>query len=188
MFEVVNNMANIKNNLKDLRLSKKLTQQELANQLNSIRSDGMKPVSKMNISNWENGKHSIKPDVARLIADYFEVPLSYLLGYEKEINSALNDVLPTTIQETNEQYEHYLELYKSSVVGANEQLDNVANSLNPDKKFSLEETSKFLIALAGEIAKLEASSETLLKLKDIQIKNLTMKHEFERFKNYFENK
>lgn len=181
-------MTNIKNNLKDLRLSKKLTQQELANQLNSIRLDEMKPISKMNISNWENGKHSIKPDVARLIADYFEVPLSYLLGYEKEINSTLNDVLPTAIQNTNEQYEHYLELYKSSVAGVNEQLDNVANSLNPDKKFSLEETSKFLIALAGEIAKLEASSETLLELKDIQIKNLTMKHEFERFKNHFENK
>lgn len=187
MFEVVN-MTNIKNNLKDLRLSKNLTQQELADQLNLRLLDGRKPISKMNISNWENGKHSIKPDVARLIADYFEVPLSYLLGYEKEINSALYEILPTAIQKTDEQYEHYLKVYKSSIVGANEQLDNVVNSLNPDKKFSLEETSEFLIALAGEITKLETSSEALLKLKDIQIKNITMKHELEHFKNYFENK
>ncbi|MFU2204668.1 helix-turn-helix domain-containing protein [Streptococcus hyovaginalis] len=181
-------MTNIKNNLKNLRLSKNITQQELADQLNSNLLDGMKPISKMNISNWENGKHSMKPDVARLIADYFEVPLSYLLGYEKEINNALNDILPTAMQKTDDQYDHYLEIYKSSILGANEQLDNVVNSLNPDRKFSLEETSKFLIALAGEITKLETSSETLLKLKDIQIKNLTMKHELEQFKNYFENK
>lgn len=77
-------MINIKNNLKDLRLSKNLTQQELANQLNLLLLDGMKPISKMNISNWENGKHSIKPDIARLLADYFGVTVPYLLGYHEE--------------------------------------------------------------------------------------------------------
>ncbi|HEW8928891.1 TPA: helix-turn-helix transcriptional regulator [Streptococcus pneumoniae] len=181
-------MINIKNNLKDLRLSKNLTQQELANQLNLLLLEGMKPISKMNISNWENGKHSIKPDIARLLADYFEVPLSYLLGYEKEINSALYETLPTVIQKTDEQYEYYLELYKAAVIEANNQLDNVVQALNPEKQFSFEKISEFLIALAGEITKLETSSEALLKLKDIQIQNITMKHEFEQFKNYFENK
>lgn len=166
-------------NIKTLRKEKKLTQEELAKIIG---------VTKLTILRWENGDRVPKADKAQLLADFFGVTVPYLLGYEKEINSALYDTLPTAIQKTDEQYEHYLKVYKSSIVGANEQLDNVVNSLNPDKNFSLEETSEFLIALAGEITKLETSSEALLKLKDIQIKNITMKHELEHFKNYFENK
>ena len=35
----------------------------------------------MVISNWENNKHSIKSDKAQQLADFFEVPVGYLLGY-----------------------------------------------------------------------------------------------------------
>lgn len=173
------------NRLKKLRKEKGLSQQALTEILNS-KSDSS--VTLRTLQNWEANRTPIKSAPAQILADFFGVTIPYLLGYEKEINSALYDTLPTAIQKTDEQYEHYLKVYKSSIVGANEQLDNVVNSLNPDKKFSLEETSEFLIALAGEITKLETSSEALLKLKDIQIKNITMKHELEHFKNYFENK
>lgn len=69
--------------LKELRQSKNLTQQDLADALNANLTENQKPISKMNISNWENGKHSIKPDKARQLADYFGVEVGYLLGYNK---------------------------------------------------------------------------------------------------------
>ena len=166
-------------NIKTLRKEKKLTQEELASIIG---------VTKLTILRWENGERVPKADKAQLLADYFGVTVPYLLGYEKEINSALYETLPTVIQRTDEQYEHYLELYKSAVIEVNNQLDNVVKALNPEKQFSFEKISEFVRALAGEITKLETSSEALLKLKDIQIQNITMKHEFEQFKNYFENK
>ena len=38
-------------------------------------------VTKLTISNWENGKHEIKADKANEIAKLFNVSISYLLGY-----------------------------------------------------------------------------------------------------------
>ena len=61
------------NRLKELRQGKKLTQQELAKQIG---------VSKLTILNWEKGEHQIKSDKAQQLADFFEVPVGYLLGYD----------------------------------------------------------------------------------------------------------
>ncbi|CAD0135635.1 helix-turn-helix domain-containing protein [Streptococcus thermophilus] len=60
------------NNLKKLRKSKGLTQQELAKEMGT---------TKLTISNWENEKHTIKADKAKQLADYFGVSVAYLLGY-----------------------------------------------------------------------------------------------------------
>lgn len=38
-------------------------------------------VTKLTVSNWENGKHEIKADKANEIAKLFNVSVSYLLGY-----------------------------------------------------------------------------------------------------------
>ena len=61
------------NNLKKLRKDKGLTQQELAQEMET---------TKLTISNWENEKHTIKADKAQQLADYFGVSVGYLLGYE----------------------------------------------------------------------------------------------------------
>lgn len=60
------------NNLKKLRKDKGLTQQELAQEMET---------TKLTISNWENEKHTIKADKAQQLADYFGVSVGYLLGY-----------------------------------------------------------------------------------------------------------
>lgn len=82
-------MSTIKNRLKALRTQREITQDELVSELNSKLSDGEKTVSKMTVSNWENNKHAIKPDKAQKLADYFNVPVTYLLGYmsEETLNS-----------------------------------------------------------------------------------------------------
>ena len=59
------------NRLKELRKEKNLTQDDLAELLE---------VTKLTISNWENGKHKIKADKAELLADCFNVQVHYLLG------------------------------------------------------------------------------------------------------------
>ncbi|HFR3403539.1 TPA: helix-turn-helix transcriptional regulator [Streptococcus suis] len=62
------------NRLKELRKEKKLTQEELAGEIG---------VSKITILRWENGERQIKPDKAQKLADYFEVEVGYLLGYNE---------------------------------------------------------------------------------------------------------
>ncbi len=63
------------NRLKELRKEKKLTQEELASEIG---------VSKITILRWENGERQIKPDKAQTLADFFGVPVGYLLGYESD--------------------------------------------------------------------------------------------------------
>lgn len=63
------------NNLKKLRKDKGLTQQELAQEMET---------TKLTISNWENEKHTIKADKAQQLADYFGVSVGYLLGYSND--------------------------------------------------------------------------------------------------------
>ena len=61
------------NRLKELRQEKKLTQQELANEIG---------VTKRTYIYWEKGERQIKPEKAQQLADYFGVSVGYLLGYE----------------------------------------------------------------------------------------------------------
>ena len=68
--------------LKELRIKRELTQQQLVDELNETFPHNETPFSKMNISNWENGKHNIKPEKAQQLADYFGVSVGYLLGYD----------------------------------------------------------------------------------------------------------
>ncbi|MGT2743535.1 helix-turn-helix transcriptional regulator [Streptococcus plurextorum] len=119
----------IKNRLRDLRQEKKLTQDELAFELNKDLKKGEKLVSKMTISNWENNKHAIKPDKAQKLAEYFGVSVGYLLGYsdyweyiDHEITSFLTKetmvkfldfLIMADLMLNDEQISNILELLKS---------------------------------------------------------------------------
>lgn len=61
------------NRIKELREREKLTQQELADEMQT---------TKLTISNWENGKHALKTDKAQQLADFFGVSVLYLMGYD----------------------------------------------------------------------------------------------------------
>ena len=62
------------NRLKELRKEKKLTQKELADYLG---------INEKTISRWENGESNIKPEKAKKLADYFDVSVEYILGYDE---------------------------------------------------------------------------------------------------------
>lgn len=77
------------NRLKELRQEKKLTQQELANEIG---------VTKRTYIYWEKGERQIKPEKAQQLADFFGVGVGYLLGYideeqEKQITKTKKAVI-----------------------------------------------------------------------------------------------
>ena len=60
--------------LKELRLEKGLTQEELAKELNFSMSV---------VNKWENGKKNPSVDSLKILAKYFDVTIDYLLGIER---------------------------------------------------------------------------------------------------------
>ena len=65
------NTENFPKNLKLIRKLRKVTQDELAKSINTTRSC---------ISNYEHGTRQPDGETIRLIADYFDVSIDYLLG------------------------------------------------------------------------------------------------------------
>ncbi len=63
-------MATFAERLKELRKEKQLTVEQLANNIGSAKST---------ISRYENGREP-KGDIIRLLTDYFDVSIDYLMG------------------------------------------------------------------------------------------------------------
>ena len=63
--------------LRELRLNRELTIEQLVDSLNA--KYGSK-ISKSSISRWENGEADPKLEFVRLLADFFKVPGQYFLG------------------------------------------------------------------------------------------------------------
>ncbi|WP_105142886.1 helix-turn-helix domain-containing protein [Streptococcus suis] len=81
------------NRLKELRQEKKLSQKEIALELQ---------VPLRTYQRWENGESQIKPDKAQALAKHFGVSVGYLLGYSvtsdnpKEVADSVGKKLYTT--------------------------------------------------------------------------------------------
>jgi len=73
----------LKENLKTIRKSKGLTQEELAVRLNVVRQT---------ISKWEKGQSVPDADILIQIADIFEISVSELLGIELENEKELSEI------------------------------------------------------------------------------------------------
>lgn len=58
--------------MKELRKEKKLSQQEVADAFQ---------VSRRAVQYWESGEKQLKTDKVQALANYFGVPVGYLLGY-----------------------------------------------------------------------------------------------------------
>lgn len=73
------------NRLKELRKKKKLSQKAVAE---------IFEVPTRTWQRWENSESQIKPDKAQKLADFFEVPVGYLLGYSdyKDMDSYFESI------------------------------------------------------------------------------------------------
>ena len=77
-------------NLKRLRIDKKLTQNQLAEKMN---------MSKSSISYYESGNKMPSPDVLAKFSDYFEVYIDVLMGTDKPLYGQSIDVSGLTAKE-----------------------------------------------------------------------------------------
>ncbi|MCO4637966.1 putative transcriptional regulator [Streptococcus infantarius subsp. infantarius] len=75
--------------LKELRKEKKYTQAQIAELMG---------VNVKTISRWEKGEFEIKPAQAKMLADYFGVSETYLLGYSSIKNE--DDIKVSVLDET----------------------------------------------------------------------------------------
>lgn len=111
-------MNTVKNRLKELRKNKGLTQSELANIINNELSSKEKPISKMIISNWENNKNRIKIERARQLANYFDVSVDYLLGYDTDPNKDFSDVIKQNMELFPKNSDDHIDFTKEELVKA----------------------------------------------------------------------
>ena len=94
------------NKLKELRNEKKLTLDTLSSEIG---------ISKMNLSRYERGENSPKPETWKKLAEYFGVSQSYLMGIEPKkspfeylTKMIKTDEVTVTMQELNNIYREEL--------------------------------------------------------------------------------
>lgn len=74
----------LKNRLKQLRKEENLSQKYFHKEI--LVSELKIDVTLRTLQNWEANTHDIKAEYANKIANYFNVPVSYLLGYSDKTN------------------------------------------------------------------------------------------------------
>ena len=133
---------------KELRKEKKLTQKELAEETD---------IPYRTLQRWENGETDIKSDKAKLLADYFNVQIPYLLGYSEirygseQITKAIKESISRKNEQlNNEQLENTLKIcelasFLNMDLGAIVELYNY-NSSSDSPVESLEDLSDFFLA------------------------------------------
>lgn len=135
--------------LKELRIKRELTQQQLVDELNETFPHNEKPFSKMNISNWENGKHNIKPEKAQQLADYFGVSVGYLLGYsDSDFKNMTSDSYDDNEKKRALQGLDKL-LLMSGYLSKNQMISAIEQTINKEV-LTKEFTSSEIIELPGE--------------------------------------
>lgn len=65
------------NRLKELRKKEKISQKKFSKE---------RDIPLRTLQSWENGESQIKPEKAQQLAEYFNVSIGYLLGYEEYYN------------------------------------------------------------------------------------------------------
>ena len=93
------------NRLKELRITKRMTQQQLGDAIH---------VSKVSISGYENNNRTPDTETLQALADYFEVTTDYLLGrnennINKENSKALSVAAHIDEDTTEEEMEEILD-------------------------------------------------------------------------------
>ena len=102
-------MANKINRLNELRKKNGISLKKLSNDLKE--QYGI-TVSSSQLMYYEKGMRQPRnEEIWQKLAEYFNVPLSYLLAYDKVVDN-INNELPNIQKAVNIQYENYYNMYK----------------------------------------------------------------------------
>ncbi|WFM81275.1 helix-turn-helix domain-containing protein [Streptococcus ruminicola] len=136
------------NKLKELRKATGFTQKSFSKEVG---------IPLRTLQNWENGESNIKPEKAKLLADYFNVQIPYLLGYSEirygseQITKAIKESISRKNEQlNNEQLENTLKIcelasFLNMDLGAIVELYNY-NSSSDSPVENLEDLSDFFLA------------------------------------------
>ncbi|MNN41570.1 HTH-type transcriptional regulator Xre [compost metagenome] len=119
-------MDNCGNRISGLREKRKLTQEELASQLQ---------ISRASLSHYEKNRRKPDFDTLRNIADFFQVSVDYLLGRE-------DDLVPAAKEEI-------LELTEKLELADDQILDRFAFTID-GKELTPEEAKRFIAFIRAE--------------------------------------
>jgi len=168
------------NRLKELRQGKKLTQQELAQEIG---------VSKLTILNWEKGEHQIKSEKAQQLADIFGVSVGYLLGFnnddvtEYEIDFH-NNVMERMNKEAFVRFLDYISL--SDIVLSDKQIEMIfyqlqdLSELNSNYRYTETDTEK--LKSMYSVKSNYIPTENILKVTNSLYKDDTIEEQFKQYK------
>ena len=168
------------NRLKELRQGKKLTQQELAQEIG---------VSKLTILNWEKGEHQIKSEKAQQLADIFGVSVGYLLGFnnddvtEYEIDFH-NNVMERMNKEAFVRFLDYISL--SDIVLSDKQIEMIfyqlqdLSELNSNYRYTETDTEK--LKSMYSVKSNYIPTENILKVTNLLYKDDTIEKQFKQYK------
>lgn len=110
------------NRLKELRKKAKISQKDFSKE---------REIPLRTLQSWENGESQIKPEKAQQLAEYFDVSIGYLLGYEDDnsfVSSVVNETKQIDPETSNIQlksdFKNKIELAKY-VINLNEHADRM---------------------------------------------------------------
>ncbi|MCY7235083.1 MULTISPECIES: helix-turn-helix domain-containing protein [Streptococcus] len=171
-------MVNTINRLNELRkrdgISLKKLSDELKNRYEII-------VSSSQLMYYEKGERQPRNgEIWEKLAEYFNVPLSYLLAYDKVVDT-MKEELPNIQKAVNTQYDSYYNMYKQADKQVDELVNKLIKQLDPDK-YSTEEILSLIQPLITQVTILQETIKILLKLKDRQAEGEIIKNKIENFK------
>lgn len=141
--------------MKALRLSKKLTLEQLAISLNEKYPDTVN-FNKGKLSKWENNKEEPKLSSIRILADFYGIGIDDLYSTEEKSTLAIDNVfnqLDSLRQEKVYRFAKKQLDEQNSVIPLNNSKENevytlAAHSSDPDKKYTEEEIKHIQSVLA----------------------------------------
>jgi transcriptional regulator with XRE-family HTH domain len=119
-------MVSIGTRIRNLRIERKMTQEELADILNAKFSIN---INKGMISKWEGDKTEPRMDYAKNLAQYFNVSLDYLIGVSED-RGTWSGVAPANVEATERTKKFINDLKKLGLFDeelTEEQYDNFIN-------------------------------------------------------------
>lgn len=141
------------NRLKDLRKTTGKSQKDFYNEI--IVDELNLGVTLRTYQNWEKPENEIKSKPANSLADYFKVPISYLLGYDDKLTvgdamEILNAVSAGTIPPDNEIAKKIIENQNRTITNANLAMEQ---NYEKTKDFDLASNVRFLSLLVEKYDK-----------------------------------
>lgn len=152
-------MSNFHIRVKELRISRKLSQQELADYLK---------ISKSSVNMYERGEREPGLDMLETIADFFNVDMDYLMG---KSNMPHRYLIPSTEKLTVEE-QQLIKIYKSLNAEGRNQLMEQATNLSELAKYKKESEIKYAYRVAHTKEGKEPSSGQIIPISDELLEKL----------------